>query len=318
MTQKSRRLPFGSAAPADPATQEAEAAAWASPRHALPRRLAPIWRLLLVLPWTLLCAIPQGIVLLLPGRPTAFVTRLYWRGLCAILGLSLRVIGTPAHATADGRPVVYVSNHSSWLDILALGAQLDAAFIAKEEVAGWPLIGWVARLGRTVYVRRARTSTARERDEMRTRLAAGDSLILFPEGTTSDGARVLPFRSAFLSIAELPVSPEGLPPIVQPVSLVYDRLAGLPVCRAARPVFAWYGDMEIAPHFWQLARHRGMRASLLLHPPLDPRDFPNRKALTLAVWQASADGAALLRQNRPPVPAAPPSAATPPATPAHA
>ena len=319
MTQKSRRLPFGRAANADPAVEEAEAAAWALPRRrAVLRRLGPIWRLMLVLPWTLLCAIPQLLVLALPGKPTALVTRLYWRGLCVILGLRLRLIGAPAHTTADGRPVVYVSNHSSWLDILALGAQLDAAFIAKEEVAGWPLIGWIARLGRTVYVRRARTSTARERDEMRTRLAAGDSLILFPEGTTSDGARVLPFRSAFLSIAELPVGPGGLPPIVQPVSLVYDRLAGLPVGRAARPIFAWYGDMEIAPHYWQLAQHGGMRASLLLHPPLDPRDFPNRKALTQAVWQASADGAALLRQNRPAAPASAAAATKAQAEPAHA
>jgi 1-acyl-sn-glycerol-3-phosphate acyltransferase len=315
MTQKPRRLPFGRPPPADPSAAEAEAASWVlPPRRKLLRRLRPVWCLLLVLPWTLVCGIAQLIAMLLPGRASLHVPRLYWRGMCAILGLRLRVVGTPAHTTADGRPIVYVSNHSSWLDILALGARLDAAFIAKEEVAGWPLIGWIARLGRTVYVRRARTSTARERDEMRARLAAGDSLILFPEGTTSDGARVLPFRSAFLSIAELPATPDGRPPIVQPVSLVYDRLAGLPVGRAARPIFAWYGDMEIAPHYWQLAQHGGMRASLLLHPPLDPRDFPNRKALTQAVWQASADGAALLRQNRPaPMPSRPGETAAEPA-----
>ena len=317
MTQKQRRLPFG-ANPPDPATVVAEAAAWADPaRPTLLRRLRPIRRLLLVLPWTLACALAQLPVLFLPGRAKGVVPRLYWRGMCAILGLGLRVIGTPARPGTDGRPVVYVSNHSSWVDILALGAKLDAAFIAKEEVAGWPVIGWVARLGRTVYVRRARTSTARERDEMRARLAAGDSLILFPEGTTSDGARVLPFRSAFLSIAELPATEGGLPPIVQPVSIVYDRLAGLPMGRASRPVLAWYGDMEIASHYWQLAQYQGMRASILLHPPLDPRDFPNRKALTQAVWQASADGASLLRQNRPSPPPAPASAGPAPA-PAHA
>ena len=298
MTQKQRRLPFGDNPPSA-ATVEAEAAAWANPaRRSLWRRLAAIRLLLLVLPWTLLCGIAQAVALLLPGRPGTRIPRLYWRGMCAILGLRLNVVGTPAHATAEGRPVVYVSNHSSWLDILALGARLDAAFIAKEEVAGWPLIGWIARLGRTVHVRRARTSTARERDEMRARLAAGDNLILFPEGTTSDGARVLPFRSAFLSIAELPTTAEGAPPIVQPVSIVYDRLAGLPTGRATRPLFSWYGDMEIAPHYWQLAQHGAMRATILLHPPIDPRAFPNRKALTQAVWQASANGAALLRQNR--------------------
>jgi 1-acyl-sn-glycerol-3-phosphate acyltransferase len=197
-----------------------------------------------------------------------------------------------------------VSNHSSWLDILVLGGRLEACFISKEEVAGWPLVNWIAKLGRTVYVRRRRTTIARERDDMRDRLAAGDNLILFPEGTTSDGSRVLPFRSAFLSVTELPATPDGKPPLVQPVSVVYDRLAYLPAGRATRPLFAWYGDMDIGSHFWRLAQHRGLRATVLLHAPLDPADFPSRKALSLATWTAVADGAAMLRQNRLPRPIA--------------
>jgi lyso-ornithine lipid O-acyltransferase len=314
MSQKPRRLSFGRK-PADGPQAEADGIAWTLPRRrSLIRRARPVVRLLLVLPWTLICAVAQTAALLLRMRGVT-VPRLYWRGMCAILGLRQRVIGTPARG-ADGRPVVYVSNHSSWLDILVLGAHLDAAFVAKEEVSTWPVIRTIARLGRTTYVRRQRNSTARERDEMRARLAAGDNLILFPEGTTSDGARVLPFRSAFLSIAELPATSDGTPPIVQPVSIVYDRLAGLPVGRATRPIFAWYGDMEIASHYWDLAQHGGMRASVLLHPPLDPRDFPDRKSLTQAVWRVSAQGASLLRQNRPapaPVAAAPASAAQSPA-----
>jgi 1-acyl-sn-glycerol-3-phosphate acyltransferase len=298
------RLPSGRKATGRP-TVEGDAALWIRPRR---RPLRPVARLLLVLPWTVLCGIVQSFLLLLPGRAATHIPRIYWRGMCVILGLRLRVIGTPLRATPDGRPIVYVSNHSSWVDILALGSRLDAAFIAKEEVATWPVIRTIARLGRTTYVRRQRNSTARERDEMRARLAAGDSLILFPEGTTSDGARVLPFRSAFLSIAELPATSDGKPPIVQPVSIVYDRLSGLPVGRASRPTFAWYGDMDIASHFWQLAQHGGMRVTILLHPAIDPRDFPNRKSLTQAVWQASANGAARLRQNRPtPAPAATPA-----------
>jgi 1-acyl-sn-glycerol-3-phosphate acyltransferase len=108
------------------------------------------------------------------------------------------------------------------------------------------------------------------------------------------------------------------PPLVQPVSVAYDRLAGLPTGRATRPLFAWYGDMDIASHFWRLGQHRGLRATVLLHAPLDPADFPDRKALSQAVWVAVAEGAATLRQNRPaqpraaavPVaPDAPPSAA---------
>jgi 1-acyl-sn-glycerol-3-phosphate acyltransferase len=185
-----------------------------------------------------------------------------------------------------------------------LGGRIDACFVSKDEVAGWPLINLVARLGRTVFVRRRRSSTGRERDDMRQRLADGDNLILFPEGTTSDGSRVLPFRSAFLSIAELPSGSDGRPPLVQPVSVVYDRLGYLPTGRASRPLFAWYGDMSIGSHFWQLAQHRGLRATVLLHQPLDPTAFPSRKALAQAAWVAVANGAATLRQNRPAEPIA--------------
>jgi 1-acyl-sn-glycerol-3-phosphate acyltransferase len=153
---------------------------------------------------------------------------------------------------------------------------------------------------------------------MRARLQAGGNLILFPEGTSSDGSRVLPFRSAFLSVAELPVTTDGRPPLVQPVSIVYDRLAGLPTGRASRPLFAWYGDMNIGSHFWQLAQHRGLRATILLHAPLDPASFASRKELTRVVWQIAADGAATLRQNRPAKPIAAPGAPTEVATPVFA
>jgi 1-acyl-sn-glycerol-3-phosphate acyltransferase len=227
------------------------------------------------------------------------------------MGVEIRVIGDAAHRDADGRPVVYVSTHSSWLDVAVLGATLDACFIAKEEVRAWPVISWIARLGRTVYVRRKRTSTARERDEMRLRLAAGDNLILFPEGTTSDGARVMPFRSAFLSIAEMPVLADGRTARVQPVSLVFDRISGLPAGRASRTLFAWVGDMDLASHFGRIAQERGMRASVLFHAPLDPAAYRSRKELTAAVWQIAADGAATLRQNRPAVPLSDRPAPTP-------
>jgi 1-acyl-sn-glycerol-3-phosphate acyltransferase len=235
----------------------------------------------------------QALCLALPGRAKVAFARFYWSIVCRLLGLRVQLIGSPAGAL-DGRPVVFISNHSSWLDVPVLGGRLEACFVSKDEVGQWPLVGTVARLGRTVFISRRRHAIGRERDVLRERLAGGDSLLLFPEGTTSDGSRVLPFRTAFFAIAE------GVePPLVQPVSVVYDRLAGLPTGRAARPVFAWYGDMDLSTHFWRFAQHRGLRATVLLHPPLDPARFASRKALSHAVWQMVADGASRLRQNRP-------------------
>ncbi|HEY0205343.1 MAG TPA: lysophospholipid acyltransferase family protein [Acetobacteraceae bacterium] len=288
---------------------KADDAAWSGivmpVQRGLVRKQRAARRAALALGWTLLCMPVQACLLPLPGAPKVLFARLYWAALCRLIGMHVRVIGTVADADVEGRPVVFVSNHSSWLDIPVLGGRLSACFIAKEDVARWPVIRTVARLGRTLYVRRTRAATGRERDDMGARLAGGDNLVLFPEGTTSDGSRVLPFRSAFLSVAELAVTPLGATPIVQPVSVVYDRLAGLPTGRATRPLFAWYGDMEIGSHFWRLAQHQGLGVTVLLHQPIDPAAYASRKALAQATWKIVAEGAATLRQNRPATPIGP-------------
>lgn len=275
-------------------------AAWPEPRipgRKLLRGLRAAGRGVSMVLWTLLVVPIQAVLIRLPGRGKVLVARLYWRVVTRLLGLHLRVIGKRVRSE---RPVVFIANHSSWLDIATLGGLLDACFISKAEVGRWPGIGLVARLGRTVFVSRRAGETARERDEMRARLAGGDNLVLFPEGTSSDGSRVLPFRSAFFSIVE-----GQAPPLVQPVSVVYDRLGWLPTGKAARPIFAWYGGMDLAPHFWRLAQQRGLRATVMFHPPLDPVLFPSRKALAQAAWDIVADSSAALRQNRPPRRAAP-------------
>jgi lyso-ornithine lipid O-acyltransferase len=265
------------------------------------RRLRVARRFVAILLWTLAAMPVQAVCLILPGRPKVAFARLYWALFSRLLGLQVRVIGALARGTAT-RPVVFVSNHSSWVDVPVLGGVLDGCFVTKGEVARWPVVGSIARLGRSVFVTRQRGSTARELDDMRGRLRAGDNLILFPEGTSSDGSRVLPFRSSFLAVAE---AAAGSSPLIQPVSIVYDRLGGLPTGRASRPVFAWYGDMDIASHFWRLGQHSGLRVTVLLHAPLDPARFPDRKALSRAVWRIVADGASTLRQNRPAQPLGP-------------
>jgi 1-acyl-sn-glycerol-3-phosphate acyltransferase len=270
-------------------------------RPRLPRQLRALHRAVWIAALVLVAMPVQAVLLLLPGRQKIDFAAFFWKAIAWLLGLRVRTIGTKV--IPAGRPVIYVCNHSSWADIPAVGGVIKACFVSKDDVAGWPIIGTIARLGRTIFVTRNRTGTLRERDEMQEKLAAGDALILFPEGTSSDGARVLPFRSSFFAAAF-----GDAKPIIQPVSVVYDRLAGLPVSHATRAVFAWYGDMNLAPHVWQLAQWQGKRVTLLFHAPLDPLDFADRKALSQATWQAVAEGAAALRQNRQAVPR--PAAAT--------
>ncbi len=243
-------------------------------------------RLLLVAVWTLLAMPVQAVLLTRAGRAKERFAQVYWRGVARILGLKLRVVGQLAAA----RPVLFVCNHSSWVDVVALGAALPGCFIAKGDVARWPVINWVAWLGRTIFVTRARDTVAREQRELEGRLAAGDNIILFPEGTTSDGNRVLPFAPAFLALAFCPARPT-----VQPVTIVYDQLDGRPVHDEDRAEIAWYGDMELAPHFLKLARRNSFRATILLDEPVPAGMHANRKTLTAALEQKISTNAAALR-----------------------
>jgi 1-acyl-sn-glycerol-3-phosphate acyltransferase len=261
-------------------------------------RFRAIRRIALVLLWTLVSIPIQAALIALPGRGKVAFARIYHAVLCWLIGLKVQVIG---EASRD-RPVLFLSNHSSWLDVLVLGGAIEGCFVAKGEVGTWPLISWVAKLGRSVFVSRSRGRTGTEAAGMRARLNAGDSLILFPEGTSNDGTRVLPFRSSFLATADAARQ-------VQPVSVVYDRLGGLPAGRRDRPLFAWYGDMEIGSHFWRLARHSGSRATVVLHQPFSPAVLPDRKALATEVWRIVSEGAATLRQNRAVTPLPAPSPA---------
>jgi len=270
-------------------------------RREIMRHLRAARRVILALLFTAIASPIQAVLLLCAPVGRVTFAAFYWKTIARLLGLQVRVIGAPMKrqpakpgAPAPRRPVIYVCNHASWLDIPALGGELHACFVSKDDVAGWPIVGTIARLGRTVFVSRSRQGIGRERDQMQERLLGGDDLILFPEGTSSDGSRVLPFHSSFFAAAYGEAAP-----LIQPVSVVYDRLAGLPVGRSSRSVFAWYGDMSLAPHFWRIAQWRGKRVSLLFHLPLDPADFASRKALSQAAWDVVADGAAALRQNRP-------------------
>lgn len=257
-------------------------------------RIRAIRRLGLALLWICLAIPIQAALLLLPGRGKRQFPRFFHRMMCRLLGLKVQVIGTPS---TDG-PVLFLANHASWLDIIVLGSVVEGCFVSKAEVGQWPLFNVVSRLGRTVFVSRNRQTAGKEADEMRQRLANQDNLILFPEGTSNDGTRVLPFRSAFLAVA-------GEAKRVQPVSIAYDRLGNLPACRRDRPLFAYYGDMDIGSHAWRLVRRPGGRATVLLHDAFAPETLPNRKVMAAETCRIVSAGAALLRQNRPaqPLPA---------------
>lgn len=208
-----------------------------------------------------------------------WVVHLWARGALALLGLRLRVRGAPmAH------PGAVVANHASWLDIVALMAATRAFFVSKAEVAGWPVIGFIGRAIGTMFIERRPVEARRQAEALHARLRRGDRLCLFPEGTSTDGQQVLPFKSALFGVFLAPDLHGVL--WVQPVSLVYRAPAGLPAS-----FYAWWGDMDFAAHLAAvLALSRGGLVEARFHPPLRPADFADRKTLADAACAAVRQG----------------------------
>ena len=195
---------------------------------------------LVLLPFQLL-----GIVFRLPIQRS--IPYLYHRILRALIGVRVREIGR----RSTDFPLLILANHASWLDIVVITALTPAVFVAKKEVAGWPIFGWLAKLQRTVFIdreRRHRTGAATQ--EIAERLNGGDAVVLFAEGTSSDGNRVLPFRSALIGAVHHAIgsSTHHDRVTVQPLSLAYVNLNGLPLGHAFRSRVAWYGDADLVPH----------------------------------------------------------------------
>jgi len=167
--------------------------------------------------------------------------------LCAVIGIRIHENGERSKTA----PLLILSNHASWLDILVIGAKTPVVFVAKSEVAKWPLFGWLARMQRTIFVERERRqTTGATAREIGDRMVSGDAVVLFAEGTSSDGIRVLPFRSALVGSVHhaLGESTHHDKVMVQPMSIAYVGFGGLPVGRALHPRVAWYGDVDLAPH----------------------------------------------------------------------
>ena len=258
--------------------------------------------MVVVLLWTLLLLPVQCYGLLLRRRLAENLPHFYHRGVARIIGLKIDVIGK----RWSGGSTLYAVNHSSWLDIIVLSAVIPGSFVAKKEVASWPGVGLLAKLQRSVFVVRKARHSAEHRDEMLNRLETGDNLILFPEGTSSDGNRVLPFKSSFFGVAEKPI--KGAPLVVQPVSVAYTGINHLPMGRHMRPYFTWYGDMELGSHLWQALGLGPVTAVVQFHPVTTIAGFASRKTLSAHCEAVVREGVSSALAGRPrpasPVPTA--------------
>ena len=220
----------------------------------------------------------QAVLVRVSPRAARHFPHWYHRQVCRLIGVRITIEGRIA---AD-KPVLIVSNHTSWLDIPVLSAVAPVSFVAKKEVARWPFVSSLARLQRTVFVDRERRGAVGETtNEIMTRLQGGDTIVLFAEGTSSDGNRVLPFKTALFAAAKPSAKAATQAPdaVVQTLSLVYTRLHGVPFGRAGRPLVGWYGDMEMQSHAWQLLKSGPLDVYIRIGPPVPLESFADRKDL---------------------------------------
>ena len=215
-------------------------------------------------------------------RPvTPYITQFVCR--MAFVLLSIRYAAEGAPMSGAG---AVVANHSSWLDIFALNARKRIYFVSKSEVANWPGIGWLARATGTVFIKRDRREAANQIAVFRDRLAAGHKLLFFPEGTSTDGLQVLPFKPTLFAAFFDPTLKDDL--MIQPVTVQYLAPAG-----GDPRFYGWWGDMEFGPHLLStLGAARQGAVNVVYHPPVRVADYADRKALAAAMEDTVRSGLA--------------------------
>lgn len=248
---------------------------------------------------TLPLALTQVVALRTGLIGEAAAPRLWHRLIVRVLGIRI----TAAGRLAEGRPLLIAANHVSWTDIMVLGAIADVHFIARADMARWPVLGRLATLQRTVFVDRERRRNAgAQAREIAERLAGGDPMVLFAEGSTGDGNRLLPFKSTLFGAAQMAL--RALPEhsvLVQPVALAYTRRHGLPMDRRQRGRVAWIGDATLWPHLKELLRVGALDVEVHFGEPLPFAEDASRKEVArLAEARVRAMMAAALRRPREP------------------
>jgi 1-acyl-sn-glycerol-3-phosphate acyltransferase len=234
----------------------------------------------------LLLLLPFHIIgVLAGGRAASAVTPLWHRVVMRLIGIRVIVTGEPSRE----RPLLLLANHISWLDISVMASVAPVSFIAKKEVAGWPVVGWLAKLQRSVFIdRERRSATGVKTDEVAGRLSQGDIIVLFAEGTSGDGNKILPFRTALIGAAQRAVEQASEGAVIQPVAIAYTRMLGLPLGRQHRPRVAWYGGTDLLPHLTRLLSEGAVDVHVMFGPARRLAPGENRKA-------AAADANAFIR-----------------------
>jgi len=239
--------------------------------------LRAILRITLLLGWFFVSLIQQTLGFILRTGDGRHLRLRFYRGALRILGIRIRVY----HQLSPRRPLFVVANHVSYLDVFILGALIPAVFVSKQEVRDWPVVGWMAWLQRTIFIARSRSRAYDELGLLGDALENGFNIIMFPEGTSTDGTIVLPFKSALFE------APRRANAYTQPVSLIYRERHGGVLSDKDRQFYTWGTDAPFFNHFLKLILRPGVLVEVWIRRPISPQ--LNRKQLAkLAETRVSA------------------------------
>ena len=239
-----------------------------------------MFRLGYVALWLIVFIVPVLVVYILPNRFKQFVYQSFYKIICRIFRIKIHVTGK----IAKDHPILFASNHVSYLDILILGASLPSSFISKASVGSWPIVGFIAKLTGTILIERKKSQAGNHLSALKDSIKKKKNLTLFPEGTTGDGISVLNFKSSLFKIAE----DHNI--TIQPVTIKYTKINGLPVHRNEASELAWIGDMDLQPHLKNLLKMGTVEAEVIIHEALPKID--NRKEIASKSQEIVAAGLA--------------------------
>lgn len=231
----------------------------------------------------------QTIILPFYRGPKSYWLPVFWQwGIRKSFGIKVIVKGQPVKDCQT----LYVGNHLSYFDIPVIGSLVMGSFVARGDMSRWPLFGYMGKMQQTIYISRDRNDALEGKNALEKKLKDGANLIIFAEGTSSDGSKVLPFKSSLFSLAI--DSPTGKPLAVQPVTISLLEVAGQPaVTSAVRDLYAWHSDMVLWPHIWQFAKLSGAVVEVKFHPPRDAAAYKDRKTLCNDCYNDVSGGLAL-------------------------
>ena len=209
----------------------------------------------------------------------AYIIPYFYHKICLrIFGIKIKTFGK----VSINSPILLISNHASYLDIIILGSLFKTSFIAKKEISKWPLLGILAKLQNTIFIDRRVSSLKNQENQIIKHLNEKKNLLIFPEGTSSDGNRVLPFKSSLFNIFEKNLNSKIL---VQTITIVYKKINGIPMNRIERKNITWHSNMDLIPNIFNVLKKLSIEVEIIFNDEFLPSKEYDRKKLALHCWE---------------------------------